>query len=83
MERLSSSNFLCNLSSVSLSACRRAFSPIEDDVEFVRALQKQRILTVPGRGFGGPGYIRVAFCVDDDTITRAMDGFVETMKEYR
>jgi len=58
-------------------------SPIEDDVEFVRALQKRRILTVPGRGFGGPGYIRIAFCVDDETITRAMDGFAETLKEYK
>lgn len=58
-------------------------SPIEDDVAFVRALQKRRILTVPGRGFGGPGYIRIAFCVDDETITRAMDGFAETLKEYK
>lgn len=58
-------------------------APIEDDVEFVRALQKRRILAVPGRGFGGPGYIRIAFCVDDATITNAMDGFADTIKEYR
>ncbi len=60
-----------------------AKSPIEDDVAFVRALQQRRILTVPGRGFGGPGYIRIAFCVDDETIVRAMDGFAETLKECR
>jgi aspartate aminotransferase len=58
-------------------------APIEDDVEFVRALQKRRILTVPGRGFGGPGYIRLAFCVDDATIINAMDGFADTIKDYR
>jgi aspartate aminotransferase len=58
-------------------------APIADDVEFVRALQKRRILTVPGRGFGGPGYIRIAFCVDDATITNAMEGFADTIKEYR
>lgn len=58
-------------------------APIEDDVEFVRALQKRRILAVPGRGFGGPGYIRIAFCVDDATIMNAMAGFADTIKEYR
>ena len=58
-------------------------TPIEDDVAFVRALQKRRILTVPGQGFGGPGHIRIAFCVDDATILNAMDGFADTLKEYR
>ena len=58
-------------------------TPIEDDIEFVRALQKRRILTVPGSGFGGPGYFRIAFCVDDATIINSMEGFGETFKEYR
>jgi len=57
-------------------------SPIEDDLEFVRELLRRRILVVPGRGFGGPGYIRIAFCVDDATITGAMEGFAETLKQY-
>lgn len=57
-------------------------SPVPDDVVFVRALQKRRILTVPGVGFGGPGHFRIAYCVDDNTIVRAMDGFAETMKEF-
>jgi aspartate aminotransferase len=50
-------------------------SPIPDDVEFVRQLQKDLILAVPGSGFGGPGFFRLAFCVDDDTITNAATGF--------
>jgi aspartate aminotransferase len=29
-------------------------SPLENDVDFVHELQKQNVLTVPGRGFGGP-----------------------------
>ncbi|MCX6227121.1 MAG: aminotransferase class I/II-fold pyridoxal phosphate-dependent enzyme, partial [Bacteroidia bacterium] len=58
-------------------------TPIEDDIEFVRVLQKRRILTVPGSGFGGPGYFRIAFCVDDATIINSMEGFGETFKEYR
>ncbi|OIP91680.1 MAG: aspartate aminotransferase [Syntrophaceae bacterium CG2_30_49_12] len=57
-------------------------TPIEDDVEFVRALQKRKILTVPGSGFGGPGHFRIAYCVDDATIINAMEGFGQTLKEY-
>jgi aspartate aminotransferase len=50
-------------------------TPIADDVEFVKALQEELILTVPGSGFGGPGYIRIAYCVDDQTIINALPGF--------
>ena len=58
-------------------------TPIEDDVEFVRALQLKNILTVPGSGFGGPGHIRIAYCVEEATITNSMKGFEEVFKEYR
>ena len=58
-------------------------SPIPDDVAFVKALQKRKILTVPGSGFGGPGHFRIAYCVDDQTIINAMDGFAETLKEFK
>jgi aspartate aminotransferase len=50
-------------------------APIEDDVEFVDALMKQKILVVPGRGFGRPGHIRISFCVERATIERALPGF--------
>jgi aspartate aminotransferase len=58
-------------------------APIPDDVEFVRSLQEENILTVPGTGFGGPGHFRIAFCVDDETIRKALPGFVKVMKKYR
>jgi aspartate aminotransferase len=58
-------------------------TPIADDVEFVRALQKKNILTVPGSGFGAPGYFRIAYCVDDATIVNSMKGFGEVMAQYR
>ena len=57
-------------------------TPIGDDVAFVTALQKRRILTVPGSGFGGPGHFRIAYCVDDATIVNAMEGFEETFREF-
>jgi len=58
-------------------------TPIADDVEFVRRLQKRNILTVPGSGFGSPGHFRIAYCVDDATIVNAMKGFGEVMGECR
>jgi len=58
-------------------------SPVADDVEFVRALQKERVLTVPGSGFGGPGYFRIAYCVDEKTITGAIPAFKKVMEKYR
>ncbi len=57
-------------------------TPIPDDVAFVRALQEEFILTVPGIGFGGPGHFRISYCVDDETITRAMPGFKRVMERF-
>jgi aspartate aminotransferase len=57
-------------------------TPIADDVRFANALQKKRILTVPGSGFDGPGHIRIAYCVDDATILGAIEGFGEVLREF-
>jgi aspartate aminotransferase len=58
-------------------------TPIADDVRFAEALGKRRILTVPGSGFYRPGHIRIAYCVDDATILGAIEGFGETLKEFK
>ena len=58
-------------------------SPIADDVEFVNVLKEERILVVPGSGFNGPGYFRIAFCVDDTTIKNAMPGFGRAISKYK
>ncbi|MBE0479871.1 MAG: pyridoxal phosphate-dependent aminotransferase [Dehalococcoidia bacterium] len=50
-------------------------SPIEDDAAFVRLLQEQRVLTVPGRGFGSPGFFRISYCVEDRVIEGSLAGF--------
>ena len=50
-------------------------SPVADDVAFVRLLQQENILVVPGRGFGAPGYFRIAYCVGEQTIKAALPGF--------
>lgn len=58
-------------------------TPIDDDVEFIDILMKHRILAVPGRGFGRPGHMRVSFCVDRETIERALPGFKAAIDEVR
>ena len=54
-------------------------TPIADDVQFCSILQEERILAVPGRGFGAPGYIRLAFCVPETVIEGAAPGFQRAM----
>jgi len=55
-------------------------SPIADEVSFVRSLQEENILVVPGSGFGSPGYFRIAYCVGEKTIETAMPGFARARK---
>ncbi len=58
-------------------------TPIPDDVKFVKELQKECILTVPGSGFGRPGHIRISYCVEDDTIVRSMPGFEKIARRMK
>jgi len=55
----------------------------EDDVAFVNVLKEENILTVPGSGFGGPGYFRIAYCVPEDIIERSLPGFERVINKYR
>ncbi len=55
-------------------------SPIPDDVAFVRELQKENILAVPGSGFGGPGHFRLAYCCSYETVERSLPGFRRAME---
>ena len=57
-------------------------APGGDDVAFVNALVEERILAVPGRGFGGPGHFRLAFCVGDDVILRSAAGFKRAREKF-
>jgi aspartate aminotransferase len=57
-------------------------SPIPDDVAFVRALQEDLVLAVPGVGFGGPGHFRISYCIDDRTLAGAVEGLRKTAKRF-
>ncbi|MBQ9786604.1 MAG: pyridoxal phosphate-dependent aminotransferase [Lentisphaeria bacterium] len=50
-------------------------SPVADERIFIDALLKERVLAVPGRGFGLPGYFRLAFCVSEKTIANSAESF--------
>lgn len=53
-----------------------------DDVAFVNELLEQRILVVPGSGFGCPGFFRIAYCVDDSVIEGSRQGFARLASKY-
>ncbi len=50
-------------------------SPIEDEVKFIKILQEERILAVPGSGFGRKGHFRLSFSVPEWVIEKSLDGF--------
>ncbi|NIQ01363.1 MAG: pyridoxal phosphate-dependent aminotransferase [Nitrospinaceae bacterium] len=56
-------------------------SPIEDEVEFARILATKKVLVVPGRGFGTPGYFRISTCFPDRVIEGALPGLAEAYRE--
>jgi aspartate aminotransferase len=58
-------------------------SPIADDAQFVGLLAEEKILGVPGRGFGMPGYFRLAFCVEDAVISRSAEGFKKALAKAK
>ncbi len=46
--------------------------PIPDDVAFVNRAIEEKVLLVPGSGFGRKGYFRISYCVDDATTEGAI-----------
>ena len=41
------------------------------------------LLLVPGSGFGAPGHVRIAYCVQTDMIQRALPKFKALADSYR
>ncbi|MEE8436640.1 MAG: pyridoxal phosphate-dependent aminotransferase [bacterium] len=56
-------------------------SPIPDDVAFVRAAQGERLLVVPGSGFGRPGHFRISFSVTPEVVERALPAFEKVFQQ--
>ena len=58
-------------------------SPIEDELKFIDLLANHKVLAVPGRGFGSPGYFRLAYCVPDRVVEGALPGLEAAFQEAK
>ena len=57
--------------------------PGGDDRGFAEHLKAYRVLGVPGSGFGAPGWVRFAYCVDERVIVNAGAALREAMGSWR
>jgi aspartate aminotransferase len=53
-----------------------------DDAAFVNLLKQHLILGVPGAGFGKPGWLRFAYCVDETIIRASASAFKKAMESW-
>ena len=58
-------------------------APGGDDGKFVDALFEEKILAVPGTGFGRAGYFRLSCAVDEKVIERSAAGFKRATEKFR
>ncbi len=58
-------------------------TPIADDIAFVRILQEEGVLAVPGSGFGRRGYIRLSLTVPRETIEKSLPGFERALAKAK
>ena len=57
-------------------------SPVADEKELVASAKEERILMVPGSAFACPGYVRLSFCISNETIQRSAESFANLGKKY-
>jgi aspartate aminotransferase len=55
-------------------------APGGDDAAFTAKAAEEHILIVPGSGFGWPGHVRIAYCVDRGTIQRSFSAWEKLLK---
>lgn len=53
-----------------------------DDRAFCERAKKYDLLLVPGADFGAPGHMRISYCVQTETIRRALPLFRKLAEEY-
>jgi aspartate aminotransferase len=58
-------------------------TPLPDDVAFIRLLQNEGILAVPGSGFGRSGYMRLSLTIPHDDLQRSLPGFERAIRNAR
>jgi len=58
-------------------------TPIPDDLAFIRLLQTEGILAVPGSGFGRGGHMRLSLTIPRGDMERALPGFERAIRRAR
>lgn len=54
-----------------------------DDLAFSQRAKEFDLLLVPGTGFGAPGHVRIAYCVQTETIQRSLPKFKALADSYK
>ncbi len=54
-----------------------------DDMAFSERAKQFELLLVPGAGFGAPGHVRIAYCVQTEMIERALPKFKALAESYQ
>lgn len=57
-------------------------SPVADDNSFCETAKKFNILMGPGSYFACPGYVRLSYCVSNETINNSIPAFKRLAEEY-
>jgi aspartate aminotransferase len=60
-----------------------AGSPMADDEEFARILNRHRVLVLPGTIVETPGWFRISLTANDEMVERAIPAFEAAMAEAR
>ena len=55
-------------------------SPLDDDVEFTRALDREGVLVLPGRMFETPGFFRISLTATMETIEAGLPRFAAAFR---
>ncbi len=58
-------------------------SPEPDAAAFCERAKKYELLLVPGDSFEGAGFVRISYCVAEDTIRRSLPAFKKLIEEYK
>ncbi|MEG0806569.1 MAG: pyridoxal phosphate-dependent aminotransferase [Lachnospiraceae bacterium] len=55
----------------------------ENDEKFCEKAKEERILMAPGSAFSQKGYVRISYCVSEETIKNSLPGFKHLMDCYK
>lgn len=53
-----------------------------DDTKFCDIAKQERLIMAPGTAFGGPGFVRISYCVPYDVVERSIPSFQRLYDRY-